>query len=317
MKFLYPLAGRFGLLCLLLCGGFSLLAQPATDPADCSFGYGMQFNQSNLQQIDMATGASVDVGTITGFPRNITSAALAGGALGNGLLFFADLNNSDSLYALNIATAEVMGIDTLAELGGGADFWIDFEYDPNTDRFFGLYSPDDCSALPSVVYEIILGSPIQYIEIGDAGSCGNNLVINGMGDAFVIDILSNEIAPFDLTTGTIGSGVGITYSATGNPINLNQTQSIRLSCLMGTPDLKGFLFDNNQGTIFGALDPATGVFTEEPGSGPYPGASMALFSTNCGFDFGPGVDECSNDTEAPVLVCQDVEVFLDENGEAS
>ena len=47
--------------------------------------------------------------------------------------------------------------------------------------------------------------------------------------------------------------------------------------------MMGFIFDDNASAPrFGTLDPATGIFTDTPGAGPYTGNAYALFAIGTG-----------------------------------
>lgn len=90
MKFFYPLTGRNCLLCLLLCGGVSLFAQPANDDCENAIAIelGVPFESDN-------TGATQD------------DIPLVGGSCGN-----YQVNNSDDpgVFFSFVAPAEPVNI---------------------------------------------------------------------------------------------------------------------------------------------------------------------------------------------------------------
>ncbi|MGB3548221.1 MAG: hypothetical protein WBA17_14695, partial [Saprospiraceae bacterium] len=279
---------------------------PACDPppSGCGeFGYTIQFSSEELFQVDLATGALTSIATLSPSPGNNGTPLITGGTIIENELYFTDAGEQDFVYSVNIGTGVVTEQAPIAGVVAGEGV-RDFEVDPTTGTLYGLSI--NCGS-NSTLYEVDLDSATPFTAIGSitGATCAPSLVINMLGEAFVLDIIADAIIPVNLATGAGGTPVPIVESDGVTPINLNQTQGTDFSCMPGSTTMMGFIYDQNASAPrFGTLDPATGIFTDTPGAGPYTGNAYALFAIGTG------------DTEPPVIVCRDTTVALDADGMA-
>jgi hypothetical protein len=227
---------------------FYSTALPAT--GSCEYdAYGIDnLNGDIFVGIDLLTGNTTPIGPISGAGPNFK----AGGEIIDGVYYFFEGPN---LYSADLAT----GAATLEFSIPGTSF-TSLELDPTTDILYGISSI--CGS-GSSLYTIDLNTnSATLVGTTNTASCVIWLAIDESGNAWVTDLVTDDIFPYSLATGQVaGAGVQI-VDQFSNPIDLNFGQDAEFDCPLGGNTLYGYLLNATTFTLqYGTFNPTTGVFS--------------------------------------------------------
>jgi hypothetical protein len=209
---------------------------------------GSSMTAGNIYEFNLNTGAETLLGSVSCVGGN----SLFAGEFINGTFYALENTGSNLVSISNNGTCSQ--VNPLTGIIGGQTVT---GLSHNMANGITYVTTTDCST--TELYSLNLANGI-LTHIGSINAiCGIALMIDHTGNAYVIDILTDQIHSLNLSTAAIGSGVGITKN--GNPMDLNFAQDADFGC---TPngDIVGMLYDANSGGSLGGLNPTTGVFTE-------------------------------------------------------
>ena len=133
------------------------------------------------------------------------------------------------------------------------------EVDPTTGIFYAVSS----DITQNTLWEIdLVGGTFNFI--GNTPGLAVSLVIDPSGNAYYIDVVTDDVYPVDLNTG-LQSGPGFPI---GFDINFGQDYSF--DCPIGSGTIFGYAFNDTTFTLqYVSIDPATGTTTliQDFGSG--------------------------------------------------
>jgi hypothetical protein len=223
--------------------------------------------QDHLYEFDLTTGAP----TLLGGPISCGNANfMSTGEFINGTFYM--LESSGNLYSVSNT-----GVCTFEKAITGLlvnQIITSMTYDMSSNTVYVVSS--QCNVATNL-YTLDLATGVLTSVGNITGvTCAISVVIDNSGNAYIIDVVSDQIYPLNLNTAVPGIGVPLTRTG-GIPLDINFGQDADFGCApSGT--LYASIFDNNAFSGFlGTLDPVTGVFTETVNTG----AQIAPFAVDC------------------------------------
>jgi len=221
--------------------GLEINAQCCTEPA-----YGINSLTDELVSVDPATGNFTVIAPLTG-GLDGTGGCQGGDEIIDCEYFATD---GEDIYTIDLTT----GAGTLFINTGITDFLTSLEVDPTTGILYA--TSVDFGATQTTLWEIdLVGGTANFIG-NSPGSCAISLVIDPNGDAYYIDLCTDNIYPISLATGQ-ATGVGFPLG-----FNLNFGQDYSFDCPIGSGTIFGYAFNADTFTMqYVSIDPATGTVT--------------------------------------------------------
>jgi len=208
--------------------------------------YAINNDTDELVSVDPATGNFTVIAPLTG-GLDGTGGFQGGGEIIDCEYFATD---GEDIYTVDLMT----GASTLFINTGITDFLTSLEVDPTTGILYA--TSVDFAATQTTLWEIdLVGGTANFIG-NSPGSCAISLVIDPNGDAYYIDLCSDNIYPISLTTGqATGAGLPLGF-------NLNFGQDYSFDCPIGSGTIFGYAFNADTFTMqYVSIDPATGTVT--------------------------------------------------------
>ena len=265
-------------LLFLTCSIHSSNAQQCPTAQEfCAFeAYGVNNSDGNFVGVDPLTGAQTAIAPISA-PNG---GFIGGGEVIEGVYYFT---SDGSIFSTNLVTGEVCTTAIVSGCASGS--MTSLEVDPTTGILYGLEV--SCGVSTQLLQiDLTMGTCFTVGVPNTSVTCGISLIIDETGQAYIIDIVGDDITPIDLATGA-STGPGLPLG-----LDLNFGQDYDFDCPSGGM-VFGFLYDNGAGvTKYVSIDPLTGTVTELDNLGATQLASFAFCNS---------ADPCANDTEAPTV----------------
>lgn len=220
------------------------------------------------------TVSPVIAGNMYEFNKTTGAETLLGPACGGGTpsLFTGEFVNG-VYYAINNSTRNLVTVaaDGSCTIIGSVTFSVGYTASGLSHNIVtGLTYFMTTNVGTTELYTIDLATGVTSLVGTNTGS-GISLIIDGQGNAYQIDLLTDKVNTLNLNNASVTPGPQINDGV--NPININFAQDLDADCDDLTGDLIGVIYSGFGTGRLGKINLATGVFTQ-----------TALIGTHiCGF----------------------------------
>ena len=225
----------------------------------------------NFFNYDIATGEPTIVAPASDCPSS-GSDFFTGEAVGG--YYYAITNGSRELIRMTEA-GECSLVGTVSPIDNRTVSAL--SHDPST----GITYLVTVASGSSTLYTIDLSTGATTLINANMPVTAISMPIDAQGNAYAIDLFTDQIIPINLTDGTV-AGPGVNLN-----INLNFAQDMDFDCDDTSNTLYGIVYGGGGDSRYGTIDPTTGIFTE----------IRFLGVETCGFSIGPAAEP----EELPVM----------------